>query len=110
MAFFPSGLTITSFKEKTSRPVLKSQYDGGYTVRRPKYTRQVKTFSLGFSALTIAQASELETFIMDNQGMSFTFTHPTTLVTYEVTNTTDEIEFSFIPPKYRSTSIVLEEV
>ena len=110
MAIYPSDLVVTSFKETTSRPVTKSQYDGGYTVRRPKYTRQIKTFSLGYSALTVAEASELETFIMDNQGLSFTFFHPITNTIYEVINTTDEIEINFVTPQYRSTSIVLQEV
>lgn len=109
MAVFPD-LPITSFKEESYRAIKKSSYEGGYEQKRPKYTRSYKKFSLGFNALTVEQAEALDEFIMDNQGYSFTFVHPSTAKTYEVTYDGDSIAIEWLTKDYRSTSIVLKEV
>lgn len=109
MAIYPD-YKINSFKEKTSKPVLKSAYQGGYEQKRPKFTRQIKTFTLGYVALTVAEANALEQFIMDNQGKTFTFVHPITEVSHDVTYEGDDVEIAFVTPQFRSTNIVLKEV
>lgn len=109
MAIYPI-LKANSFKESTSKPVLKSQYDGGYEIKRLKHTRQIKTFSLGYKALTVEEATSLENFIMSNQGVSFIFVHPITNQNHEVTYSGDSVDINFVTPLYRSASIVLKEV
>lgn len=109
MAFFPK-ININRFTEDNIKPILKVQFQGGYEQRRAKNTRVIKKFHLGFSSLTIDEAKELEDFIISNQGLSFTFTHPLTKDNYEVVHEGDVISFSFVSAKFRSTELVLKEV
>jgi len=109
MATLPKFI-ITSFKEDTIRKVLKSEYDGGYVQKRPQYTRAKKKFYVGYAALKVAEAEILEDFIMNNQGLSFEFTHPLNNKIYEVTYDSDSISFNYITSQYRNTELVLSEV
>lgn len=109
MAIFPN-IEPQSFKETTSKNVFKSTFDTGYTQTRPKYTRQLKSFNFKYVALTLSQKTELENFIMNNQGLSFTYTHPITLDIYNVYNDSESIEFTFVNPSYYATEITLKEV
>ncbi|TLP41034.1 hypothetical protein [Arcobacter arenosus] len=109
MAIYPT-LIATSIKETSSKKVLKSDYQGGYTQTRPQFTRKLKTFTIGYSVLTVAEAETLENFIMDNQGLSFTFQHPITDEIHEVYYTQDDIDINYVSPLYRSTTVVLKEV
>ena len=110
MAIFPTDINIATMEEETIRPVIKTSYQGGYEQTRARFTRKIKKFSLTFNFLTKAQKDEMETFIMDNQGISFTFVDPRDAVNYQVRHEADSIKFQFRHPFYYSTQISIKEV
>jgi len=109
MANFPS-IEINNMQESTQKAVIKSEYNGGYEIQRPRYTRTRKQFTLGFNKLTETEKLTLESFMMDNQGLAFNFTHPTTSTVYSVRNTSDKVDFTFVHPFYYSATIAIKEV
>ena len=45
MAIYPTTLNIESFEEKTTKPVLASSYNSGYSQKVAKYSREILSFS-----------------------------------------------------------------
>ncbi len=75
------------FSVSQADPVKSAEYDGGYRVTRPRYTRLPrKTFSTGFSDLTAAQYDSFTDFWDLKMGgsLSFTYLNPADSITYTV--------------------------
>ena len=110
MSIYPN-LNIDSFESKTIKPTSKSSYSSGYTQKVAKYTRALNQFSFTHDNLESIEKEQLELFFETNQGLSFTFVHPLTNDTFEVSFEMDEISFSY--DKYMktySTKIMVQEV
>ena len=111
MAIYPTTLNIESFEEKTTKPVLASSYNSGYSQKVAKYSREILSFSFSHENLTLVEKTELNTFFTTNQALSFSFVHPLTDDTYEVNFEMDEINFSYDKiMKTYSTKIAIKEV
>ena len=111
MANFPTApCPRVGTKETTVIPIVKSESEGNYTKVRRVATRSRKKFELKYNALTLSEFQILETFFIDNQGSSFTFTHPSTAVEYECIFNQSELKKDFTDTKIVNTDIVLEEV
>lgn len=99
--------------EKTYLPAVRTEKDSNYMQMRKKWTKAKKTFTLKWDesvALTEADYAILEAFFIANQGSPFTWTHPTTSVTYTVTFYQDELDWSILAPGYRYGQISLREI
>ncbi len=110
MAIYPD-FKIETFEEKKIKPTSKSSYDGGYTQKVAKFTRALNEFSFGHENLEPNEKEQLELFFQTNQGLSFTFVHPLSNNTFEVSFEMDEISFSYDKVmKSYSTKVILQEV
>lgn len=102
-------LPIANFGEKAIKPLIKSQYQGGYEQVSLKNTRKIKVFSLGHT-LTKAQKDTLESFFDTNQAKEITFNNPFDDTAYTVRFQEDDLEFSLDKFKNYSVSLTLKEV
>lgn len=110
MAVYPD-FKIETFDEKKIKPTSKSSYDGGYTQKVAKYTRALNQFSFIHENLEVVDKEQLELFFITNQGLSFSFVHPLSNNTFEVSFEMDEISFSYDKVmKSYSTKIIVQEV
>lgn len=110
MAIYPD-FKIETFDEKKIKPTSKSSYDGGYTQKVAKYTRALNQFSFTHENLEVVDKEQLELFFITNQGLSFSFVHPLSNNTFEVSFEMDEISFSYDKVmKSYSTKIIVQEV
>lgn len=111
MAFYPEDIKMASFKYKTRKEVLVSNTDVGYKIKRPKYTRATKEFTFNYKLLDEDSMNEIENFLIENRGLSFSFIHPLTKDTHTVTQMGDMPEITFVNPSYYNIAdIILEEV
>ena len=94
MATFPD-LKMTSFKFKSKKDIHTSEYQGGYIQTRPKNTRAVKIFNFTLSSLSKSEAEEIDAFLVETRGHSFTFIHPFNNTTHEVRLLGDLPDFIF---------------
>lgn len=111
MIIYPINLNIDSFDSKIIKPTSKSSYSNGYTQKVAKYTRALNQFSFSHENLEVIEKEQLQLFFETNQGLSFTFVHPLTNDSFEVSFEMDEISFSY--DKYMktySTKIILQEI
>lgn len=90
--------------------------EGGYTITRPKHSRNPRrTFTTGFTELTSAQKTELETFYQTVKGgsVAFDWTDPTTDTIYSV-RFKESLKFSYVGHgetfRWDSETITLEQV
>ena len=109
MAIFPQ-IAPNSFEEEDLIPLNSVSYSGGYEQSTPKLLRNQKVFYMTFSSLTVAKATQMRDFLIENKGLSFSFVNPLTLETHEVKYKGDSLKIIWESPLYRSTSIVLQEV
>jgi hypothetical protein len=79
MATWPSTLPITrdSFKESPPNRVIRSNMDVGPDKVRRRSSNAPRPVSLSLF-LTSAQLATFDTFYLENDAYSFTFTHPRT--------------------------------
>lgn len=90
MADFPPGTAKEDskfFNIATPNPAMRNETDGGYTITRPRFTRKpVKTWTTGFTNLSLAQKEVVQAFYETKMGgaVSFTWTDPTSATTYVV--------------------------
>lgn len=98
-----------SFNFKSKNDIRTSDF-GGYIQTQVKNTRAVKIFTFHFSSLTQDQADEINDFLVDTRGKSFTFVHPLTDEIHEVRLLEELPDFTWDEGFYSSSSIVLEEV
>ena len=87
-----------SYPELTIRPsvkleeefedvLIKSEFEAGYELVRPRYTRSRRTFTFSYEYLPNTDKSTLESFYFDTLVFgtyTFTWTHPKTSVKFGV--------------------------
>ena len=89
MADFPNGGVKEDskfFGVATPNSAQRNETDGGYTLTRPRFTRAPrKTFTTGFTNLTLAQKDAIQGFYDEKGGaISFTWQDPTSGITHVV--------------------------
>lgn len=99
-------------KETPEDSTIQSEFDGGYTQTRPRFTRIRKTFELKYDNLiSDSDKSALESFAETVKGgsLSFTWTHPVTSVSYTV-RFKKTPEYEYVHYGWWKTSFTLVEV
>ncbi len=110
MAVFPVTKKPSSFSETPTKGQIKSEFENGDVLSRPRYSRMRRIFTIGWENLPSAQYLELIDFFDENQGYTFTFEHPITEVLYTVRFSDDDIgSWSQSVPGYYAGSINIEE-
>lgn len=110
MAIFPSLKKPTSFSETPTKSQVKSSFENGLVLSRPRYTRGRRTFTIGWTDLPEEQYNTLKEFFYENQGYVFTYTHPITGEDITARFSDNDIgSWAFSIPGYRSGSINIEE-
>lgn len=69
------------FTETQTDPTIRGEYEGGFVVTRPRFTRvPPRVITTGFSDLTDTQKQLLFTYYENMRGgaISFTYNHPVT--------------------------------
>jgi len=94
MADWPSGIDKP---DRVKRIKVKKAHRGtselGYVQSRSRWTGSKYRFILEWDAMSEDDFDLLDTFFDDNQGLSFTWTHPKTDTEYTCVFSSDEIEF-----------------
>jgi len=90
---------------------VRSDFEGGYEITRPRWTRTRKLFSVRYKTLPDADKTLLDTFMDTVSGGAdaFTWTHPKTSVTYTV-RFAKPIKFEYISFELWEVSFDLREV
>lgn len=116
MIYYPQELNgqpiyIKSMKVTSNKKIIKSEYDSGYVIQRPKFTRVYKTFELTYDILMDSEVQVLETFFNTYVGMSFYFVNPITSTEHYVMFDTEEFPVTYQPGQVRrDLSLKLREV
>lgn len=97
MAAFPTNMDdhLFSFNSRTIKPANRQVSSAGYTMSFSRGSLSKKAFDFTLSNLNNTDRETLETFIDDNQGVSFTinFTCTGDSTTYNVVFEQDEFLF-----------------
>lgn len=114
MATWPSiAEPMFPIKETTELPTAKSSKEGPYVQYRKKWTKSKKHFQLEWDemvSLLEADYQILEQFFYENQGVSFTWTHPVTSIVYTVVFDQDSLDSTIVFPGFRALSIKIREL
>ncbi len=111
MNTFPSTLIPNIHSSETlSIPLVTSETEGNYPKVRRRTTKAREKFDLKFDPLTVTEWAILKAFFETNQGLPFTFVHPTSLVSYTCVIMQDTLEKSFISSFIFKTALKIEEV
>lgn len=100
---FPLGVEL-------NYPQVRTPFENGAVQSRSVWSRARRTFSLSWSAMTAANLATLEAFFIANQGLTITWTHPSTAVAYTVRFKDDSLKSSLADGTRSTVSVVLEEV
>jgi hypothetical protein len=80
-----SGFTAredsAQFQEERRDPAIRKEFEGGFTVTRPRYTRPpARIITTGFTSISQVDLNLLMTYWDDRRGgaLSFPYVHPTT--------------------------------
>ena len=116
---FPTALAAiqdsSQFSETLLDNTITQELEGGYAHTRPRTTRAPrKEFTTGFTDITDAQKSSLETFFrVKGQHTSFVYTHPISADPY-VVRFKSQLKFAYAgmgyTPRWNVKDIVLSEV
>lgn len=110
MATFPITQKPSSFSETPTKSQIRSEFENGTVISRPRYSRGRSMFTLGWSFLHEASYQELVDFFYTNQGYTFSYEHPITGDMLTVRFSDDNVgEWKWAKPGYRSGSINIEE-
>lgn len=110
MAAFPDIKTPNSYSETPTKSQIKSEFENGDVISRPRYSRGRMTMTIGWDNLPNSDYTTLKEFFYDNQGLTFTWTHPITSEDYTVRFSDDDIgSWKFSKAGYMSGSISIEE-
>ena len=110
MADFPS-IKAPSYglQGETYLPQVKNEFEANYVQSRPRATRAVERWNLGWEALPEADFQTLRTFFVANQGGLFTWTHPVTSTVYTCRFSGNGLKYSFAYPGHRRVECPIEE-
>lgn len=113
MLAFPSLSVNPSYPliEEWEDNTLRSDFEGGYQITRPRFTRTRRKFSIKYHFLSDGDKTALETFLITVKGGAdaFNWTHPMTNVVYTV-RFEKPPQFSYVNYNIWRTEFVLMEV
>lgn len=95
--------------EKFTKAQIKSRFESGKQISRPKHTRGRYQWSLEWTALHEDDWALLKLAFNSDIGTSFEWTHPRSQITYTVRYAEDTLEGAFIYPCFYAVTIELEE-
>lgn len=98
--------------EKPEDTVIRSEFDAGYEITRPRFTRNRATFGLSWNAMKAADKTALDVFYKTttvNGSLYFTWTHPDDGASHTV-RFTGPPEYSLIAVGLWRVSVTLREV
>lgn len=98
------------FEETVYKPQVKSESEGNYVHTRPRTSRARGRWPLRWPAMTEADYQTLLAFFTANQGSSFTWTHPKSLVSYTCVFSTDNLTSKIIAHNRREVAVNIEEL
>lgn len=91
---------------------IRSQFEGGYELTRPRFTRSRRNWGVRYVMLSVADKNMLQFFEQNTVrggADSFTWTHPTTGTSYTV-RFTGPIKYTLVPPGKHNAEFMLREV
>jgi hypothetical protein len=97
------------FNESIQKRQIKNNFESGHVLSRAASTVSKRIFELRWRAMPDADYTTLETFFKDNIGLTFTWTHPTTLEVITVRFSEDKMDTSIPFLDHRTVKLVLEE-
>lgn len=97
-------------KEKTHRPINRTQFEANYTQISPKMTRSKMQFTLKYDELELTDYLMLRTFFNSHTGENLSFTHPVFGTSHTVYIDMDDMDGDFISPTTVTTQMILTEV
>lgn len=113
---FPTLTTLPTFPldpdGMNEDAVLRSSFEGGYELTRPKFTRARRNWGVSYPAINSTDKAALVTFettTTKNGADSFTWTHPVSGTVYTVRFTTP-LRFVYIAPGMWRAEFGLREV
>ena len=111
MAFPVTIRTPSSISRRKHKAQNKGNFEAGYVQSVVRNTRGRYRFILNWKNMPIDELVILETYFENNQGSTFSWTHPITETTYTVRFSTDEINADYIEGSVTdwAVSIELEE-
>lgn len=98
--------------EKPEDAVIRTQFEAGYEITRPRFTRNRATFGLSWNSMRAADKATLATFYTTttvNGSLSFTWTHPDDGTTHTV-RFTEPPQYTLIAVGLYRVSVTLREV
>lgn len=107
---WPAISAPSALGEDLNFPQIRTEFESGTVQARPKWTRGRRTFNLSWSGMTEAHFILLQAAFLADQGLSFSWTHPTSAVVYVVRFQGDKVTGEVTTPGRRKVSLVLEEV
>ena len=111
MATFPTEpIPRMGSKDKKKYNVLKNEFEANYLQVRKASTRSRQMFTLEYNAISNDEFDILEAFFDANIGTIFTFVHPSTSVSYQVTFSDDNLEKKYATNELCDVSINLESI
>ncbi len=112
MAEFPNIEPPSSLTEESSLKRLKERSPAGYVMMRPRGSRVKKEFALGWPSMPSSDKETLEAFINIYFASFFVWTHPDTLVPYDVCFKEDSINIGSLNEGvgHWKVSFTLEEI
>ena len=112
MTAFPSSLPSPHLggKNKVLNNALTSEMDNGYVVSRKKYSRQIHTHEMSWSALTTAQLAILQAFYQSVNGGAGEFTVTTDENVTRTVRFTSDLDYCTVTPGLWEVSVSVREV
>ena len=92
---WPSIATPSGIVEFADKGQIKVPFEGGYVQSVAKYSRMRRMFELTWNAMSAANKATLITYFENNQGTTFSWTHPHTSTAYTVRFRDDQLMFTY---------------
>jgi len=109
MARWPEIVGPSGLSGARRKPLVKLEYEAGYTQTRARATRSIDRVSLRFDSMPKADLNLLLEFFGEHQGGAFIWPDPRTGEERAMHFVTDEIPYEYIAPGRYSVSVELEE-
>jgi hypothetical protein len=110
MAVWPNiSASDYGLDEEYYKPQIRTEFEGNYVQSRAKSTRARNRWALHWLYMTEAEFQTLKTFFNTNQGLSFTWVHPVTSVSYSCFFSVDSLKSKININGYREVDVMIEE-
>lgn len=110
MATWPSIVAPSlPIDEEEYFPQLRTEFESGSVQSVPAFTVSRKKWALTWSKMPESQYQTLNAFFLANQGLTWTWTHPTTGTAYTCRFSDHSLKSSLIRVGLRQVSVNIEE-